>query len=309
MSADTIENINQDANKATLYVGFRPKWYIEAIKIAILSVACLLVIVPFIMVIATSFADPVQIGRGGGLVLWPEKPNLDAYKVIFTGGQVLPALGVSAFVTIVGTLVALLVTSLLAYALSRRGMLFNRFILMGVLVTMFFSAGMIPTYLTVKQFGLLNSLWSLIIPVCVSAFNVIVMRQFFMNLPAELTEAALVDGASELRIFWTIVLPLSKPILAAIGLFYAVAFWNDFFGALLYIQDQQKYPVQLVLRQYLINNAQIGVNNVDIQSELPPPQPALQMAILVISLIPIACVYPFLQKHFTKGMLTGAVKG
>lgn len=310
MSTDTIDtHQNVNATKATLYVGHRPKWYFEGIKILILAIACLFVIGPFVMVISTSFADPVQIGRGGGLVLWPEKPNIDAYKVIFTGGQVVPALGISGFVTIVGTLVSLTLTSLLAYALSRRSMLFNRFILMAVLVTMFFSAGMIPTYLTVKQFGLLNSLWSLIIPGAVSAFNVIVMRQFFMNLPTELTEAARVDGASELRIFWSIVLPLSKPIFAAIGLFYAVGYWNAFFNALLYIQDPTKYPVQLVLRQYLINNAQVGVNGVDISAELPPPQPALQMAILVISLIPIACVYPFLQKHFTKGMLTGAVKG
>ena len=134
------------------------------------------------------------------------------------------------------------------------------------------------------------------------------MRAFFQNLPAELTEAALVDGAGELRIFWSIVLPLSKPILAAIGLFYAVAYWNEFFTALLYLQDSSTWPIQLVLRQYLIDNAQVAVDN-DIVKEIPPPQPALQMAILVVSLIPIACVYPFLQKHFTKGMLTGAVKG
>ncbi|HIT75524.1 MAG TPA: carbohydrate ABC transporter permease [Candidatus Avipropionibacterium avicola] len=260
------------------------------------------------MVISTSLADPVQIGRGGGLVMWPENPTLEAYRAIFSGGQVTRALWISAFVTIVGTFVSLLVTSMLAYALSRSQMIFNRLILMGVLLTMLFSAGMIPLYLTVKGFGLLNSLWSLIIPVCVSAFNCIVMRQFFQNLPDDLTEAASIDGASEMRIFFSIILPLSKPIMAAIGLFYAVAYWNTFFSALLYINDQEKYPIQLVLRQYLINNQQVGVD-IDLAGELPPPQPALQMAILVVSLIPIACVYPFLQKHFTKGMLTGAVKG
>ncbi|MEV0792577.1 carbohydrate ABC transporter permease [Kribbella sp. NPDC050459] len=299
---------NRRSAKATLYVGHRPARRLEALKVVALSICCLFVIGPFVMVISTSLADSGQISRGGGLVLWPENPSLIAYRVIFTGGQVTRALGVSAFVTIMGTLISLTVTSLLAYALSRRGMLFNRVILMGVLVTMFFSAGMIPTYLAVKQFGLLNSLWSLIVPVCASAFNVIVMRAFFQNLPAELTEAALVDGAGELRIFWSIVLPLSKPILAAIGLFYAVAYWNEFFTALLYLQDSSRWPIQLVLRQYLIDNAQVAVDN-DIVKEIPPPQPALQMAILVVSLIPIACVYPFLQKHFTKGMLTGAVKG
>lgn len=313
VGADDHERIQdpkaRKKSKYGLYVGHKPSWWMEGIKVLVIAIACLAVIGPFVMVISTSLADPVQIGRGGGLVLWPENPTFEAYKVIFTGGQVTKALGVSAFVTIVGTLIALTVTSLLAYALSRRQMMFNKFILFGVLLTMLFSAGMIPLYLTVKGFNLLDSLWSLIIPVCISAFNTIVMRQFFQNLPAELTEAAAIDGASEMRIFWTIILPLSKPIMAAIGLFYAVAFWNTFFSALLYINDQEKWPIQLVLRQYLVNNAQVGVNEIDMAGEIPPPQPALQMAILVISLIPIACVYPFLQKHFTKGMLTGAVKG
>lgn len=292
-----------------LYVGSRPHPLVEALKMIVLGICCLFVIGPFVMVISTSLADPTQIGRGGGLVMWPTNPTLDAYKVIFTNGQVTRALGVSAFVTIVGTLIALVVTAMLAYALSRRHMLFNRLILMFVLLTLLFSAGIIPLYLTVKTFGLLNSLWSLILPVSVSAFNVIVMRAFFQNLPSELPEAAVVDGASEMRILWSIILPLSKPIMAAIGLFYAVNLWNTFFSALLYIDDQKKWPIQLVLRQYLINNAEVGVEGPDIAGGAMPPQPALQMAILVISLIPIVCVYPFLQKHFTKGVLTGAVKG
>src|SRR5699024_8320422 len=142
------------------------------------------------MVVSTSFADPVQIGRSGGMVLWPENPTVEAYEVIFAGGQVTQALAVSGFITVVGTFLSLFLSSLLAYALSRTQMMFNKIILMGVLLTMLFSAGMIPLYLTVKGFGLLDSVWSLIIPTCVSAFNVIVMRQFFQNLPAELTEAA-----------------------------------------------------------------------------------------------------------------------
>lgn len=308
VSEEVEELHNREKKGKSLYVGHKAPWHIEAIKIVFLAICCLAVIGPFVMVVATSFADPVQIGRGGGLVLWPENPSWEAYRAIFAGGQVTRALLISAFVTVVGTFVSLLVTAMLAYALSRKQMLFNKIILMGLLLTMLFSAGMIPLYLTVKGFGLLDSLWSLIIPVAVSAFNTIVMRQFFQNLPDDLTEAASIDGASEMRIFFTIILPLSKPILAAIGLFYAVNYWNTFFSALLYINDQEKYPIQLVLRQYLINNQAIGVD-IDLAGELPPPQPALQMAILVVALVPIACVYPFLQKHFTKGMLTGAVKG
>ncbi|HEY6739817.1 MAG TPA: carbohydrate ABC transporter permease [Actinopolymorphaceae bacterium] len=291
------------------YVGWAPSRAARAVKGVVLGLCCLVVIGPFIMVIATSFADAEQIGRGGGLVLFPSNPNLDAYRAILGGGQVTRALLVSIGITVVGTSLSLLVTTILAYALSRRDLLFGKTILMLILLTMLFSPGMIPLYLTVKEFGLLNSWWSLILPVLVSAFNTIVMRAFFMQLPNELTEAAVIDGAADWRIFLSIILPLSKPVLAAIGLFYAVSYWNVFFSALLYLNDSSMWPIQLVMRQYIVNGSALGVNELDIAGEVPPPQPALQMAILVLALIPIAIVYPFLQKHFTKGVLTGAVKG
>lgn len=299
----------EHAKPPGVYVGWKPSTPVRALKGIVLGFCCLLVVGPFVMVLSTSFADAQQIGRSGGLVLFPKNPNLDAYRAILGGGQVSRALVISMGVTIVGTFLSLLVTMMLAYALSRRDLLFGKVILMGVLFTMLFTPGMIPLYLTVKEFGLLDSLWSLILPVVVSAFNVIVMRAFFMQLPTEMTEAAVIDGAGEARIFWNIVLPLSKPIMAAIGLFYAVAYWNAFFSALLYINDVTKWPIQLVLRQYLVNSSNLGVNDLDISGELVPPQPSLQMAILVVALVPIAIVYPFLQKHFTKGVLTGAVKG
>ncbi|OYN92821.1 ABC transporter permease [Parenemella sanctibonifatiensis] len=292
-----------------MYVGSKSSPVAAFFRGLVLFIAAALVVVPFWMVIMTSFADEVQIGREGGLVFWPQNPSLTAYKAILGGGQVTQALGVSIFVTLVGTGLSLLATTMLAYALSQRQMLFNKFILFMVLLTMLFSAGMIPVYLTVRQVGLLNSVWSLIFPVLISGFNTIVMRAFFMNLPQELSQAARIDGASEMRIFANIVLPLSKPILAAIGLFYAVTYWNVYFSALLYLNDASKWPIQLILRQYLVNQSQINPDQMDIVAEMMPPQPALQMAILVVALVPIAMVYPFLQKHFTKGMLTGAVKG
>lgn len=292
-----------------LYVGQAPPLWMSMLKGFILTLCCLMVVGPFVMVISTSLADPVQIGQGGGLVLWPQNPTLDAYRAILGGGKVTRALMVSVMITVGGTALSLVLTTMLAYALSRRDMIGGRVILMIVLLTMFFSPGMIPVYLTVKEFGLLDSLLSLVLPVAVSAFNVIVMRAFFMELPSELTEAARIDGAGEWRTFISIVLPLSKPIIAAIGLFYAVNYWNVFFSAVLYITDDSKRPIQLILREYLVNGSQMGVSDMDIAGELLPPQPSLQMATLVVSLIPIAAVYPFLQKHFTKGMLTGAVKG
>lgn len=299
----------QAAKGRDLSVGSRSHPLVESLKVLVLLLCCVVVAGPFIMVVATSFADNDQIAREGGMVLFPERPSLEAYRAILGGGRVTAALLNSIFVTVVGTLLALAVTSLLAYALSRRDLAFGRFLLMSVLATMLFSAGIIPLYLTVKSFGLLDSLWSLIVPVCVSAFNVIVMRAFFQGLPRELTEAAVIDGASEWKVFTRIVLPLSKPILAAIGLFYAVGFWNAFFSALLYLNDVSKYPITLVLREFLVNNAQLRGDDIQVAGDIPPPQPAMQMAILVIALLPIAVVYPFLQKHFTRGVLTGAVKG
>jgi multiple sugar transport system permease protein/putative aldouronate transport system permease protein len=159
----------------------------------------------------------------------------------------------------------------------------------------------------VKQTGLLDSLWSLIVPTMVSGFNVIVLRSFFQGVPQELTESATIDGAGEWAIFSRIVLPLSKAVLAVIGLFYAVGYWNTFFNALLYIDDAAKWPMQLVLRTYVVNDTAMG--QADLGTEKMPPQASLQMAILVVSMVPILLVYPFLQKHFAKGVLTGAVKG
>jgi len=199
------------------------------------------------------------------------------------------------------------VSCLLAYALSRPAFVAGRLILLVVLFSMLFSPGIIPLYLTVKGAGLLDSIWALIVPTMVSAFNVVVLRAFFMNLPNEITESARIDGAGELKTFSYIVLPLSKAVLSVIGLFYAVAYWNAFFSALLYLNDSKLWPLQLVLRTYVINDAQLG--SAELGTERLPPQASIQMAILVISIVPILLVYPFLQRHFAKGVLTGAVKG
>jgi multiple sugar transport system permease protein/putative aldouronate transport system permease protein len=166
-----------------------------------------------------------------------------------------------------------------------------------------------PSFLVVKQFGLIDSLWSLIVPTMLSAFNVIVVRSFFVSLPAELTDAAKIDGAGEFAIFTRIALPLSKAVVAVVGLFYGVGYWNSFFNAVLYINDAAKWPLQLVLRTYVVDGSQMSSEQLAAMSEAAPPQTTIQMAILLISIIPILIVYPFLQRHFTKGVLTGAVKG
>jgi putative aldouronate transport system permease protein len=281
----------------------------KAIKAIALIVICGAVIVPFIGVISTSLAPPDQVNDAGGFVLLPKGIDLTAYKSILTGGVVTQALLISALVTLVGTALSLLVTTLLAWALSRKGTVGNHLMLMLVLFSLLFTPGLMPTYLVVKQFGLIDSLWSLILPTVISAFNVIVVRSFFVTLPDELTDAAKIDGASEWGIFRRIALPLSKAPLAVVGLFYGVGYWNAFFNAVLYINDASKWPLQLVLRTYVVDRAQLSTDQLGALSEAAPPQTTVQMAILIISIVPILIVYPFLQRHFTKGVLTGAVKG
>jgi multiple sugar transport system permease protein/putative aldouronate transport system permease protein len=284
-----------------------PGWPMRVFKGLVLLVFCAVVIVPFVGVISTSLAPNKQINESGGLVLLPKSINFSAYESLFAGGVVTRALFVSVFVTIVGTLLSLTVSCLLAYALSRPGFVAGRPILLVVLFSMLFSPGIIPLYLTVKGVGLLDSIWALIVPTMISAFNVVVLRAFFMNLPNEITESARIDGAGELKTFSYIVLPLSKAVLSVIGLFYAVAYWNAFFSALLYLNDSKLWPLQLVLRTYVINDTQLG--SAELGTDLLPPQASIQMAILVVSIVPILVIYPFLQRHFAKGVLTGAVKG
>ncbi|GAA5179279.1 carbohydrate ABC transporter permease [Rugosimonospora acidiphila] len=282
---------------------------LRAVKGLVLTLCCLVVVVPLLAVVSTSLADPRQVNEAGGFVLWPRHPSLAAYRAVFAGGVVTHAILVSVAITLVGTVLSLASTALLAYGLSRPGSLGSRPILMVLLFSVLFSPGIIPMYLVVKQLGLLNSYWSLILPVLINGFNVIVMREFFLGLPQELLDAARIDGAGELSILFRVVLPLSKAILAVVGLFYAVAYWNSFFSALLYLADTVKWPLQLVLRTYVVNNAAIGVDASALAGAPAPPQQSLQMAILVISLVPILLLYPLLQRHFAKGILLGAVKG
>ena len=272
----------------------------------ILLACCAVVLVPFLMVVSTSLADQQQVAEAGGYVLWPERPSLYAYEAIFRGGVVTRATLVSIGITVVGSGLSVIVVSLLAYSLSRPGTWGHRQILLVVLFTMLFSAGIIPNYLLIQALGLIDSYWALILPTLVSAFQVVIMRAFFLEVPREIVDAARIDGASELRILTSIMLPLSKASVAVIALFNAVAYWNAFFNAVLYINSPEKWPLQLVLRTYVVNNTGLGV---DMPIEILPPQQSLQMAILVVSLVPIALLYPFLQKHFAKGIIIGAVKG
>ena len=292
----------------------RPPWMekphpvTQVVKSIALAICVALVIIPFWSVIATSIADQETINAsGGGMVMWPTGVTFSAYEAVLSGGVVTRAVIISIGITVIGTLLSLAATAGLAYWLSRPNALGAKPVLMLLLGAVLFSPGLIPTYLVVKQFNLIDSLWSLVLPVLVNAFNVIVMRAFFQELPQELFESAAIDGAGSATILFKIVLPLSKAVLAVIGLFYAVAYWNAFFNALLFIQSSDKWPMALVLRTYVVNQTTIGGDQVS--AEVLPPQLSLQMAILVIAIVPILVLYPFLQRHFAKGVMIGAVKG
>lgn len=287
----------------------RPNPLVQVLKFTALGISLLLVIVPFWTVIATSIADQSTINAaGGGMVLWPTKVDFSAYAAILGAPVVTRAMIISILVTVIGTLLSLGGTAGLAYWLSRPKAFARKPVLLLVLGAVLFSPGLIPSFLLVDQLHLMDSYWSLILPTMVNAFNVVVMRAFFMGLPQELFESAAIDGASTATVLFRIVMPLSKAIFAVIGLFYAVAYWNAFFNALLYMKSADKWPMALVLRTYVVNQTTLGADQVA-GGEAMPPQLSLQMAILVVAIVPILLVYPFIQKHFAKGVMIGAVKG
>lgn len=277
-------------------------------KAVLLTLITLVMVFPFTYVVAVSFSSYRDV-LSGGLILFPANPTLDAYREIFRGGIITRALQVSIGLTAVGTAVNMVMTASLAYGLSRSSVWGSKAVLLIVLFSMLFSPGLIPNYLLVKELGLLNSYWSLILPGAVSAFNLLILRNFFMNLPRELLDSARVDGAGDLRVLWDITLPLSKAVLAVIALFYAVAHWNVFFNAILYIRDTNMWPIQIVLNQYVLQGSLLGSATELDPTQPPPPPQTIQMAVVVIATVPILLVYPLLQKYFTRGVLSGAIKG
>ncbi|MFI1963146.1 carbohydrate ABC transporter permease [Streptomyces pathocidini] len=285
----------------------KPKPITQAAKAVTLTLTVLMVILPFWVVIATSFAPGDQINDNGGWALWPREWNVGAYDWVLSNESTTRALMVSLGVTIVGTAASLACTILLAYALARPGVVGGRIVMLMILFTFLFPAGMIPSYLVVYSLGLIDSYWSLILPTMVNAFNLVVMRGFFQGLPGELFESARLDGAGELRILLTIVMPLSKAVIAVVGLFYAVGYWNAWFNAVLYLNDTSKYPLQTVLRGLVTQGDGITkeFSNEGVLTQAPQ---AIKMATVVIATMPILLVYPFIQRYFAKGMLTGAVK-
>jgi putative aldouronate transport system permease protein len=283
-------------------------------KPVVMTLIALAVAFPLYVVVVTSLSTTEAVTKAGGLVVVPRDLTIAAYVQLLSGGVVTRALMVSVLITAIGTAFSLGITVLAAYGLSRPGSLFHRPLLFVVLLTFLFGPGIIPSYLLVDALGLIDSYASLVLPAAVSAFNLIVMRSFFMAIPAELIDSARIDGAGELAILRRIVLPLSKAVVAVVGLFYAVGYWNAFFNALLYLNDNNKWPLQMVLRTYIVEQQVLPSGSGGIATGVglglqPAPGLAIKMAIVVIAIVPVLVVYPFIQRHFTKGVIIGAVKG
>ncbi|MBP2706762.1 carbohydrate ABC transporter permease [Microbispora sp. RL4-1S] len=269
-------------------------------------------LVPLWIVVVTSLSTPGAVNRAGGLVVWPDGLTLQAYREMLTDPTVRTALMVSLGITVAGTALSMVVSVLCAYGLSRPRSLGHRLILVLLIVTMFVSGGLIPTFLVVTGLGGYGQWWALILPSAVSVFNILVLRSFYAKTSAELIDAARMDGAGDWRILWSVVLPTSRAVTAVIALFYAVGYWNSFFTVMLYLPtDSEKWPLQYVLLTYVNRGAGMpGSVNAGFGLAHTQTTPlSTQMAVVALTLVPLLIVYPFVQKHFRTGVLTGAVKG
>lgn len=273
-----------------------------------LFILCVVMLYPLWYVLCCSFSDPALLMRHTGMLMLPLDFSLAGYEKVLNYSPLWNAYGVTIFVVVVGTSMNMLASILFAYVLSCKDMMWHKLITGLAVFTMYFSGGMIPTYLVVKGVGLYDTIWAMIIPGLISTYNCIILRTAFYGIPDSLLESARIDGAGALRILFTVCVPLIVPSIATVALFYAVGHWNSWTNALLYIRKQELMPLQMVLRALLIQNEAVEVTGgQDLQTELNAL--LLKYVVIVVSTVPILCVYPFIQRYFTKGVMIGAVKG
>ena len=275
-----------------------------------IGVFAMITLLPFVYIVAGSFATERELTERA-FFLFPHTLSLNAYQYIFKTGDAIHGLFNSLFVTSIGVLINMTLSCTLAYPLSRSYFKGRLFFTNMVIVTMLFSGGMVPTYMLVSNvLHLKNTFWSLWLPGAVNAFNMIIIKNYFQGLPVELEEAARMDGGNDLQIFLKIILPLSKPVIASVSLFYAVARWNAYFDAMMFISDKNKEVIQIVLRRIIFMTSSVATESgFDWGVMGMPPEKAVKMATTVIATIPILVVYPFIQKYFTQGVMIGSVKG
>lgn len=276
-----------------------------------LTLCALVMVVPLLYIVGASFASEYELTVRPMFII-PQDVTLDAYRYIFSSSKLITAFGNSVFITACGTAINLFFTVTMAYALSKHYLRGRNIFLNMVIFSMFFSGGMIPGFLLVSSWlGLRDSYWAVLLPGAISAYNLMIVKSFFQGIPAELEESARIDGCNDLGTLIKIVLPLSLPVLATFGLFYAVGHWNAYFGAMIYMtRSPQKWPLQVILRQIIVlSEANAGDITAMDPNFVEPPEQSIKMAVIVVSTVPIVCVYPFLQKYFVKGVMVGALKG
>ncbi|WP_168121715.1 carbohydrate ABC transporter permease [Paenibacillus sp. HB172176] len=275
--------------------------------IAVFSVYCLL---PFWSVVASSFATEASILKDG-YTFWPKHFSLEGYKLIFKDNTIYRAYGVTTFITLVGTLMSMILTSAMAYSLSVKSVKYRNYIAFFVYFTMLFHGGLVASYLLISKYlDMKDTIWVLIIPSMMSAWNMFLLRNFFASIDDSIAESAKIDGANDIYILFRIILPISLPAMATIGLFYALGYWNKWFDAVLYINDKDLYPLQYLI-QRIMNNLDY-INQISSDVHIPnfiPPAMTVRLATTVVTIGPIVFLYPFLQKYFVKGLMVGAVKG
>lgn len=280
----------------------------DGLNAILLTLFALVTVLPFLHVIASSFASE-RLAASTDFLLFPTEFSLKAYEYIFSSDALPRSMGVSLFVTAAGTALNLFVTSLMAYSLSRKSIRFRKTFLFLIVFTMIFQGGLIPDYLVVKELGLLDSYLALILPRAIVPFYLIILINFFRQLPEGIEESARIDGCGDLRMLFKIIIPLSLPALATLTLFYAVMHWNTYMHAILYINDTNKWPIQVLLRQMVLISQAGFVEQGVVEGEANIPPDTVRMAVIAVATFPILLIYPFLQKYFAKGILLGSVKG
>ncbi|MGI5893842.1 MAG: carbohydrate ABC transporter permease [Candidatus Merdivicinus sp.] len=280
----------------------------RAVNTLIMLFLMLITLYPILFVFFASITDPVLLSKSGGMLFWPQGVQFQGYQMVLDNPEIYIGYANTIFYVLVGTILNVSVTAMLAFALSRKQLLLKKAILGMIVVTMFIGGGMIPTYLIMQDLHLLDTRFAVILPGMVSTMNLIIMRTNFESIPDGLEEAARIDGASDLSIFVKIILPLSTPILAVMFLFYGVGHWNSWFNAMLYLRDRSLYPLQLFLREIIILSSTDNMTS-DVGSIQQELSEVVKYATIVIATLPILCVYPFVQKYFVKGVMIGAIKG
>lgn len=264
---------------------------------------------PFLYVLFASFSDSNLLMAHDGMLWGILGGNIKAYQAVFANPLILSGYQNTLFVLFFGVALSMLMTMLAAYVLSRKEFAIRNIAMAYVMITMFFSGGLVPIYLTVMQLGMENSLWSLIIPSAISVYNLIILRTGFLSVPESLIESANLDGASHTKILCSVVIPLSMPTIAVIVLYYAVTQWNSWFNAMIYLRDRSKFPLQLILREILLQNDTDSMITDATRADALAISESVQYAIIIVATLPILFVYPFVQKYFVKGVMIGAVKG